>query len=166
MKVALADFNFEGAQNAAKELNASGHVALAIQVDVGDWESQKTAFETAVQAFGRINYVFPIAGITERPWLPFQPCEEKYVKPDLSVMDVNATGALYTCALGVQHFQRQKPDKYGFRGKGERSLSLLDMDLTQHLIQSSLWHLLVAFTTYQVSPCTRPRNSTRPIFAT
>ena len=119
MKVVLADFDYDGAKNAAKELNVSGEVAIAVEVDVGNWESQKKAFEEAVQAFGRINYVFPIAGITERPWLPLTPSEEGYVKPDLAVMDVNATGALYTCALGIQHFQRQKPDKYGFRGEGE-----------------------------------------------
>jgi NAD(P)-dependent dehydrogenase (short-subunit alcohol dehydrogenase family) len=125
MKVVLADFNIEGADKAAKELNASSQVALAVKVDVGDWESQKRAFETAVQAFGRINYVFPIAGITERPWLPFNPSDEGFVRPDLSVMNVNATGALYTCALGVQHFHRQRPDKYGFRGKGETQITSL-----------------------------------------
>lgn len=123
MKVVLADRNFQGAEETAKEFNASGQVAVAVQIDVVDWESQKKGFETGIEAFGRIDYVFPVAGITERPWIPFEPSPEGFVKPNLDVIDVNATGALYTCALAVQHFQRQKPNKYGFRGKGESNRS-------------------------------------------
>ena len=115
----LADRNLKGAEEAAKEFNVSGQVAIAVQIDVADWESQKKGFEAGIQAFGRIDYVFPVAGITERPWIPFEPSSNGFVKPDLAVLDVNATGALYTCALAVQHFQTQKPNKYNFRGKGK-----------------------------------------------
>ncbi len=121
MNVILADRNIEGAEEAAKEFNsaASRQVATAVQIDVADWESQKKGFEAGVKAFERINYVFPVAGITERPWIPFKPSAEAFVKPDMAVLDVNATGALYTCALAIQHFQGQTPDKSGYRGKGK-----------------------------------------------
>lgn len=120
MKVVIADRNLNGAEEAAQEFNKNGkQMAWAIQVDVADWESQKAAFEYAIKQLGRVDYVFPIAGVTERPWIPYQQSQSTgFVKPDLTVLDVNGTGALYTCALAVQHFKNFNPNKYGFRGKG------------------------------------------------
>ncbi|SCO89068.1 uncharacterized protein FRV6_13196 [Fusarium oxysporum] len=113
----VTDRNLEGAEEACEEFNKGALVAWAVQADVGDWESQKQAFEVAVEKLGRVDYVFPIAGITERPWNAKQPSGSGFVKPNLSVLDVNATGALYTCSLAIQQFRTQEPGKYGFRGK-------------------------------------------------
>jgi len=61
---------------------------------------------------GRVSCIFPIAGIGEKKWLPF-PSESNdvpahlFTRPDLSVLDVDLTGVLYTVALAVQHFRRQ-----------------------------------------------------------
>ncbi|CAG9996232.1 unnamed protein product [Clonostachys byssicola] len=123
MKVVVSDRNFEGAEEVAKDLNKNGQVAWAAQVDVADWDSQKQAFETAVEKLGRIHYVFPVAGITERLWIPNEPSGDGFVKPDLSVFDINGTGALYTSALATQHFRAQQPNKYGFRGKSKTGIS-------------------------------------------
>ncbi|KAF5599670.1 15-hydroxyprostaglandin dehydrogenase [Fusarium pseudoanthophilum] len=117
MKVVVADRNLQGAEEACKEFNTKGQAAWAVQADVGDWESQREAFEIAVERLGRVDYVFPIAGITERPWNAKQPSVSGFVKPNLAVLDVNATGALYTCSLAIQQFRNQEPGKYGFRGK-------------------------------------------------
>ncbi|EON98384.1 putative short chain dehydrogenase protein [Phaeoacremonium minimum UCRPA7] len=121
MKIFIADRNLEGAEQVAKELNAglSGQAAWPVQVDVADWESQRKGFEAAVAKLGRIDYVFPIAGISELPWLPKQASTEfaGFQKPNLAVFEVNAYGPLYTSALAIQHFRRQEPNKYGFRGK-------------------------------------------------
>ncbi|KAF5017646.1 hypothetical protein F66182_10396 [Fusarium sp. NRRL 66182] len=117
MKVVIADCNLEGADKVVEEFNTNGKVAWAVQVDVGDWDSQKKGFEKAVKELGRVDYVFPIAGITERPWNAKQPNGSGFVKPNMAVFDVNATGALYTCSLAIQQFRTQEPSKYGFRGK-------------------------------------------------
>lgn len=119
MKVVVSDRNFKGAEEVAQDLNKNGQVAWAAQVDVADWDSQKQAFETAVEKLGRVHYVFPVAGITERLWIPNEPSGDGFVKPDLSVFDINGTGALYTSALATQHFRAQQPNKYGFRGKSK-----------------------------------------------
>lgn len=119
MKVVIGDVNLEGAQEAAHEFDKQGKSAWAVQVDVADWESQKQAFEVAAAKLSRVDYVFPIAGITERPWNAKQPSGSGFVKPNLSVLDVNATGVLYTCSLAIQQFRSQQPDKHGFRGKSE-----------------------------------------------
>lgn len=53
--------NLEGAQKIASQL---GNGAIAVQVDTGNWDSQLAAFEKAVDEFGRLDYVYPIAGLT------------------------------------------------------------------------------------------------------
>jgi hypothetical protein len=75
-------------------------------------------FEAAISEFGRIDYVYPIAGIGERPWTPHHTGpKDAFVKPDLSVADVDMRAVLYTCSLALQQFRRQEPDRDGFRGK-------------------------------------------------
>jgi len=97
------------------------------ECDTTSWESQLSAFQQALRALGgRIDSVFPIAGISERKWLPL-PSEIKamkageFAKPDLSVIDIDLTGVLYTVALAVQQFQRQEPvdwpGEHQLRGK-------------------------------------------------
>ncbi|KAJ3528540.1 hypothetical protein NM208_g10152 [Fusarium decemcellulare] len=117
MKVFVADRNLKGAEEVASALNRSTQVAWPVQVDVADWESQRQGFEAAVKELGRIDYVFAVAGITEVPWTRSRPDATDFEKPNLSVWDVNGTGALYTSSLAIQQFRRQEPNKHGFRGK-------------------------------------------------
>lgn len=117
-KVYIADRDVEGASAYAEELNTSSKVAFAAQVDVTSWDQQVSAFERAIKEFGRIDYVFPIAGINERAWIPNDPGSKGFVKPDLTVLDADVNGVLYTVALAVQQFRRQEP-QHGFRGKSE-----------------------------------------------
>lgn len=84
-----------------------------------DWDSQVAAFEKAVKEFGRIDYVFPIAGIGERKAIKNNPKAQGFQKPDLAVIDVDLTGVLYTAFLGIQQMRRQEKDSSGYRGKSE-----------------------------------------------
>lgn len=121
IKVFIADRDSEGAQKLADELN-KGHnspVAKSAHVDVANWNSQAKAFSQAVADFGRIDYVYPIAGVGERPWLVNDPSQTGFAMPDLSVLDIDLTGVLYTVSLAVQQFRKQEPGKHGFRGKSE-----------------------------------------------
>jgi NAD(P)-dependent dehydrogenase (short-subunit alcohol dehydrogenase family) len=66
-RVFLADINAKGVEAVAAEFNKSDpQNAQSTNVDVGDWNSQAEAFGKAVHAFGRIDYVYPIAGVGER----------------------------------------------------------------------------------------------------
>jgi len=117
VRVFLADINATGAEAVAAELNRSDpHNAQSTAVDVGDWNSQAKAFGQAVHAFGRIDYVYPIAGVGERVWTPNIPDGSGFEKPDLTIIDLDLTGVLYTVSLAVQQFRRQEV-KGGFRGK-------------------------------------------------
>ncbi len=98
-------------------------MAKCARVDAADWDSQAEAFGQAVAEVGRIDYVYPIAGIGERAFIPPQAASSSsssgFQKPDLTVIDVDLTGVLYTVALAVQQFRRQEPGKHGFRGKSK-----------------------------------------------
>jgi len=117
IKVFIADRDLEGAQKLVEELNRDSQVARCAHVDVVNWNSQAKAFSQAVADFGRIDYVYPIAGIGERIWIPNDPAATGFEMPDLSVLDIDLTGVLYTVGLAVQQFRRQEPGENGFRGK-------------------------------------------------
>lgn len=119
IKVFIADRDIEGAQKLADELNKDSSMARCAHVDAASWNSQAKAFSQAVSDFGRIDYVYPIAGISERPWIPNDPVASGFEVPDLTVLDVDLTGVLYTIALAVQQFRKQEPGRHGFRGKSE-----------------------------------------------
>lgn len=124
VKVYIADLNLAGAQSVAEELNArSESVATALQIDVCLWESQISAFKSAVDHAGRIDYVFPIAGIGEKQFLLNDPNAEDFVRPNLEVLDADLNGVLYTISLAIQQFRRQDKDTNGFRGKSESAMS-------------------------------------------
>jgi NAD(P)-dependent dehydrogenase (short-subunit alcohol dehydrogenase family) len=96
-----------------------GKGAIAVQVNASDWDSQLAGFQKAVDAFGRIDYVFPIAGIGERKAIKNDPSATSFEKPDLSVIDVDLTGVLYTAFLAIQQMRRQDKDSQGYRGKSK-----------------------------------------------
>ena len=102
------------------ELNKdTQHVAKCAQVNTTDWNSQAKVFGQAVADFGRIDYVYPIAGIGERVSIPNDPTATGFQMPDLSVLDVDLRGVLFTVSLAIQQFRRQEPGKNGLRGQSE-----------------------------------------------
>jgi NAD(P)-dependent dehydrogenase (short-subunit alcohol dehydrogenase family) len=118
VSVFIADQDSEGAASLARQINSAGKArADSATVDVTDWNQQSKVFERAVTAFGRIDYVYPIAGVGERRWLNNDPNSTGWEPPDLTVLDVDLKGVLYTCSLAIQHFRRQEPNEHGLRGK-------------------------------------------------
>lgn len=125
IKVRIADINHSAAQTTASEINKSSSTDLVSastdKVDVASWESQVSAFEDALKDLGgRIDYVFPIAGVGEKPSIINDPSKKSgFEKPALVPIEVNLTGVIYTLSLAVQQFRRQEVDGNGFRGKSE-----------------------------------------------
>jgi NAD(P)-dependent dehydrogenase (short-subunit alcohol dehydrogenase family) len=86
VNIFIADFNIAAADSVVEELNQAGKAkAAAAQIDVSDWNQQAHAFDKAIAAFGKIDYVYPIAGIGERKWIPNDPNSTGWQAPDLSV---------------------------------------------------------------------------------
>lgn len=119
VKLCIADQNLSGAQATASKV---GNGSIAVQVSVTDWDSQVAAFQKAVDEFGRIDYVYPIAGVGERKTVKNDPKATKgFEKPDLTTLDVDLTGVLFTAYLGIQQMRRQEKDESGFRGRSKKS---------------------------------------------
>lgn len=125
IRIAIADRNLAGAKEVCSALDSGSNQkadrsSLAVEVDVSSWESQVDGFSAAVHQFGRIDIVIVNAGIGERVFVPNDGSQGmKFAKPDLTILDVDLTGFLYTAALAIQQMRRQAPDREGFRGKSE-----------------------------------------------
>ena len=86
-----------------------------------------------MNTFDRIDYVFPIAGLTERQVIP-KPSEQKdvrkhgFVKPETTTLEVNMMGMLNLILIAVQTFRGQEPkaELGGMRGKSASSKVMLD----------------------------------------
>lgn len=123
--VFIADRTIKDAEKLVQGFNskAGSTVAFCAETNVTSWVSQLAAFQHAVKAFNnQIDFVAPIAGIGEKPWLPSpEQCkamkEGEFEEPNLAVVDVDLRGVLYTIALAVQQFRRQDKDASGWRGK-------------------------------------------------
>lgn len=121
IKVFIADRDEEGGKKIAEELG--GHFA---KVDLADWKSQVKAFTQAISAFPRFDYVYGIGGIGERRWLPNNSTSSNhdFEMPDLSVLDIDLTGVLYTSALAIQQARRQDVGPSGFRCKSQYTMRI------------------------------------------
>lgn len=64
-KVVIGDFNQEGAEHAAKEIENSGGQVIASFLDASNEESIKRLIEKAAEAFGRIDVLFNNVGLTD-----------------------------------------------------------------------------------------------------
>ena len=121
--VCIADQNFAGAQEIAQKLQKGGSAkSFAVEFNAIDWDSQVGAFQKAVDTFGRLDYVFPIAGIGERKAIKDDPKDKSWQKPDLTVIDVDLNGVLYTSYLAIQQFRRQEKGSDGIRGRSKSML--------------------------------------------
>ena len=122
----IADINLEAAKSFADDLNKSNpETAFCAKCDVNKWEDLSSAFFQALDTYERIDYVFPIAGLTERQVIS-QPSEQKDVrkhgfkKPDLTVLETNLNGMVNLIMVAVQAFRGQEPTD-GLGGMRERS---------------------------------------------
>lgn len=100
-KVVLADFNLEGAKQAAEEIRANGGEAVGIFVDAGDGKSIEEAVQFTVDYYGKLDILFNNVGLTN-------------IKKDLDVvhidleewdrlLNVNLKGVLTGCKYAIPH---------------------------------------------------------------
>ena len=99
--VVIADIDGVVAQRAVVELNAGGHTALAVEVDVRDAEGVQRMADTAAERLGGIDVLINNAGVhLEHAQLPFT---LDAVPAWRNVFDVNVLGALACAAACRPH---------------------------------------------------------------
>ena len=90
-------------QALAKDIEARGGKALALETDVTRREQVKALVDAAVQAYGRIDVMISNAGL-----MPQAPLEQLKVDEWDRMIDVNLKGVTYGIAAALPHMQRQK----------------------------------------------------------
>ena len=96
--VAVLDVNIESGSEVVSKLSAENPQARLVfkKCDVSSWQSQAEAFKETYTEFGKINFVFANAGISERGKTGIANfTEDEPQEPNLKVVDVNLTGVIF-----------------------------------------------------------------------
>src|SRR3984957_1967798 len=107
-KVVAGSSSAEKVKSALGELGA-GHEA--VQLNVADEASVKSAFDHAVSRFGRIDAVVNAAGVIKR-----QPSLEMPIAEFRRIVDVNLVGNFIVAQAAGRVMKEQQPDERGQRG--------------------------------------------------
>ncbi len=103
-KVVIADFNVEGAKQAAEDINKQGGVAVAVFLDAGNEQSIKAAVDFTVEQFGTLTVLYNNVGLTNLQK------DLDVVNIDLDewdrLMDVNAKSVVIGSRYAIPHMQK------------------------------------------------------------
>ncbi|KAJ5895897.1 short chain dehydrogenase/reductase [Penicillium subrubescens] len=106
--ITILDVNATSGSQVLQQLQTefpSGSVSFE-QCDVSSWDSQATAFEKIYAEKGRIDIVFANAGISKEGNLLPAKGEAGPVKPNLTTMNVNLVGVIYTVNLATYYMYK------------------------------------------------------------
>jgi NAD(P)-dependent dehydrogenase (short-subunit alcohol dehydrogenase family) len=104
-RVAVADRDLAGAEEAAARIEQAGGEALAIEVDVSDERSVAEMVRTTVDAWGRIDAALNNAGISQAP-VPFV---ELSAEDWSRMIAVNLTGVFFCMKHELKAMLAQEP---------------------------------------------------------
>ncbi len=88
-KVAVADLNVTAAEQAAKEITASGGIAIAVEIDVTRTDSVEAAVRAVESELGPVDVAVNNAGWDD--FMPFVKTTEEFWD---KILDINFKGAL------------------------------------------------------------------------
>ena len=101
-KIVIADLNQQGADTAAKELDASGKRAVGVAMDVSSEPQVEAGMEKAIAAFGRLDILVSNAGIASAA-----PVEETALEVWNRNLSILATGYFLVSREAFGHMKRQ-----------------------------------------------------------
>ncbi|KAG8829958.1 hypothetical protein FRC17_005720 [Serendipita sp. 399] len=114
-KVIIGDVDVAGGKHTVREcLRVGGTVgadAIVLKCDVTSWEDQVALFKAGHEKFGRIDYVVANAGLGhsgDGSLALTMPSREIPKEPNLSVLNVNLIGVIYTVRLGQYYLMKNK----------------------------------------------------------
>lgn len=104
--VVVADIKDQQAKETAQELTDAGASAIALQVDVANWESVVAMVDEAIERFGRVDILVNNAGIGD-----FSPLPEVEESDWDRVLDVNLKGVQLCSRAVFPHMQKARYGK-------------------------------------------------------
>lgn len=102
-KVVVADLNFAGAEEVAKEIIADNGVAVAVQVNVANQEDIDHMIDTAVNEYGKLDILVNNAGIMDG----FEPVADITDERWDLIFDVNTKGVMRSMRKAIPLFLKQ-----------------------------------------------------------
>ena len=101
-KVAIADLNFDAANDTAKQLDNTGKFALPLAMDVANEEQVGAGVDSVAKAFGKIDILVSNAGIQI-----VSPIEDFDYAQWKKLMAVHVDGAFLTTRAALRHMYKQ-----------------------------------------------------------
>ena len=101
--VALADFKEEAVRQAANELGAAGHKAIAVRCDVSDDAQVERMVDRTVAEFGRLDAAFNNAGVMARIAATSESTRDEWDR----VIGINLRGVWACMKYELRQMQRQ-----------------------------------------------------------
>ena len=104
MNVAITSRSKASADEVAAELNKMGKgKAIGLEADVRNYESQQKAITTAIETFGRIDFLFANAGLGH-----FASIEDMTPEQWNEVIDTNLTGVFYSIKASLDALKKSQ----------------------------------------------------------
>jgi 3-oxoacyl-[acyl-carrier protein] reductase len=104
--IVVSDINLEKAEETANEINSIGRKALAVKVDVADWNDVERMVGVILEKFAKIDILVNNAGIT-RDKLILRMTEEDWD----AVLNVNLKGTFHCTKAVVRYMAKQRSGK-------------------------------------------------------
>ena len=104
--IVVSDINLEKAEETAKEVRSIGQKAMAVRVDVANWNDVERMVEGILEKLAKIDILVNNAGIT-RDKLILRMTEEDWD----AVLSVNLKGTFHCTKAVVRHMAKQRSGK-------------------------------------------------------
>jgi meso-butanediol dehydrogenase/(S,S)-butanediol dehydrogenase/diacetyl reductase len=101
--IAVADINKENAEKVAKDIEAMGRKAIAVEVDVTDWEQVQNMVKETVEELGGLDIAVNNAGV-----ISIKPVEELTEADWDHVLNVNTKGVFLCAKAEIPYLKKQE----------------------------------------------------------
>ncbi|TFK53547.1 NAD(P)-binding protein [Heliocybe sulcata] len=106
-KVVIGDIDPNAGHDVVDTITRDGGAAIYQRCNVLEWDDLVSLFEKAIETYGRVNSVLPIAGIaTEKPFPNIEVVNGRPVKPQLTTLDINLRAVMHTTHIAFHYFKK------------------------------------------------------------
>ncbi|EPQ57089.1 NAD P-binding protein [Gloeophyllum trabeum ATCC 11539] len=108
-RVVIGDIDAKGCQDVVDLITGAGGEAIFQPCNVTKWDDLVSLFEKAVERFGSVDSVIPVAGVAnEEAFEQLKEQSGRPVKPNLTTVEINLTAAIHTSYLAMHYLKKTK----------------------------------------------------------